>query len=264
MFLIRKPTDNYYINRFDAPSFNFYKCPAQNFLINNAQFSSLIQSKYEKVYKRILLIAHSKSNYQKSIFALLEYLKLPIRVEFFDLHKQLLILNITNTGLFNLIVFEDYRIFYNLSDANKLELLNYCNNFGIGMISFLFYDISKRGTFFSHFTANGKQVVKNLRFIANSGVNFIAKTSVEFLVNSYSNDWTLFSNVTGQSILVASDINNNNLSATILVHEPFNIPHIIFGQNLDLWIIKIAFLDALIYLKVADIDLERLKNDFFF
>lgn len=257
IFLIRGSGTDSQIKRFQAPTFNLYKCPAETSSIKEAYRSSPIKSKRTLLYKRILLIANVGSSYQKSIFALLEYLKFPIRVEFYRINGQLPILKIAGEGQFNLIVFDDYRLFDSLSGENKIELLNYCDEYGIGMISFLFSNVKENGILFPHFTAKGKQFVKNLRFMVDSGVNFIAKSSIGFLVDSYTQDWTLFSNITGQSILVASNINNDDLTAALLVRECFNVSHIIFGQNLEHWIMKVAFMDALIYLNVADWDLER-------
>lgn len=257
IFLFHSLNNNNQTKRFEAPKFNLYECPAQNFLNQNFKTSSPIYSKNLKLDKRILLIVNFKSKNQKFISSLLEYLKIPIRVEFIKSNAQFLVLNIKNKGLFNLIVFEDYSLFNNLSDVNKLELLNYCNEFKVGIISFLYNNVDKSGVLFSHFIASGNQMVKNLRFVANSGINFVAKTSISFLVDTFIDDWTLFSNVKGKPILIATDVNNNNLSTAILVYEKFNVSHIIFGKNLDYWIIKLGFLDALIYFNVVNFDLER-------
>lgn len=206
----------------------------------------------KKVISRILIISNSK--HQKLIYDFLNYFKVSIRVEKFDNN---LVLEIVDEGRFSLIVFDDYRLFQQLNAKERRLLIDYCQHYNVGIISFYLNEVLYVTT--EAFTIYGAQYVQNIQIPENSPVRFVGKFSNLLVVpEPYKSDWTLFDNLlNATSILIAEDYYKNKKSVAILISD--EIEHIVIGKSLEEWIIKIIFLDSVIYMapNIAKYELEK-------
>lgn len=243
--------------RYNAQPYSLYTCPIQR-CSHVVGVKKGIKKFNGSNIKRFLVICSTGSFRHKSIISFLNYVKVPIRIGTVD---DLSILSIADISRFSVIIFESYHTYNLLSIEKKEKLLKFCAENNIGIISFLAYDEAKTEVSQQQFNLKVNQNIASLTFLDNV-VNFVAKAGCSFALDSLNSGWTFFGSVNSSSystILYATDPYYNDYAVEVLLQELYNVQHIILGQHIDNWIIKIAFLDALSYVapNVVDYDLNR-------
>uniref|UniRef100_A0AC35FTS7 [heparan sulfate]-glucosamine N-sulfotransferase n=1 Tax=Panagrolaimus sp. PS1159 TaxID=55785 RepID=A0AC35FTS7_9BILA len=173
------------------------------------------------------------------------------KLEVFDGGELLLELK---KGRFSIIIFEDYNTYLTLDPKNKQSLLNYCSKNKVGIISFIGFG----GDNYAFEKETGAEIVSNevithLHFSNNSRVPFIAKKNNKLsLSEKDGSGWTIFypqKSSSFQPFIACED--SGGINAAVAIHDNginSNVEHIIFGQNLQHFFIKIAFWDSLLYM----------------
>ena len=238
--------------RTKARPFSLYKCPINNSpdILNERNYAYDLQWGGE-TNSRVLLVARQDSIYAKTLANFIHYLKIPVRTEVFDGAEFLLE---SKKGRFSIIVFEDFNNYLSLNQANKKSLLDYCSRNKVGIISFM----GSGGDGFEFQQETGAEIlsnegVTNLHFSNSSKIPYIAKRGrVLSLTEAESAGWTAFNiqkSNTFHPFIACEDSGGND--AAVAIHDNgsvSNVEHIIFGQNLQHFFIKIGFWDALLYM----------------
>lgn len=236
--------------RVKARNFSLYECPSNDEIINDRNFAYNLQWQNE-TNLRVLLIIRQDSIYAKTLSTFVHYLKIPVRVEVFDGGELLLELK---KGRFSIIIFEDYNTYLTLDPKNKQILLNYCSKNKVGIVSFIGFG----GDNYAFEKETGAEIVSNevitnLHFSNNSRIPFIAKKNRKLsLSEKDGTGWTIFypqKSSSFQPFIACED--SGGINAAVAIHDNgiiSNVEHIIFGQNLQHFFIKIAFWDSLLYM----------------
>lgn len=241
--------------RYKARPYSLYQCPSNVTSFHTPIRNYAYNTKYSnETTLRVLLISGIDSKYNRVISDFIHYLKLPVRIEVLDNHELLLELI---TGRFSIIVFENHHLYLKLSDKDKDKLHRYCIKFKVGIISF-FYDTTDAKEFTSNTGIEIKfnEQVTEIEFNKNSRIPFVGKKNVKLpITNEYENGWTVFAinnESSWKSYITCTDYNEEKVS--IAVHNHGDVEHVIFGNNLDHFIFKIAFWDVLLYMSRGSVE----------
>lgn len=246
--------------RFEALKLPLYECRGRETIkeFQEPFIQWLSKNKPSNVHLRILIVADLKSKHVKEITKIIGYFKVPIRVES---PETIQLFEIVLEGRFSLIIFDDYRHFLGFSNEEKELLLDYCRKFNVGIISF--YSSSAETSSeakMEQFMVYEAEYAVNLRFPENSPIRFVAKSSAVLpSPEQYRPDWALFDNFTnGTAILLAENYYGDVKAAAFLMRQN-NSDHIIIGNSLQYWIVKLTLLDSIIYMapNLAQYNLEK-------
>uniref|UniRef100_A0A914YAX4 Heparan sulphate-N-deacetylase domain-containing protein n=1 Tax=Panagrolaimus superbus TaxID=310955 RepID=A0A914YAX4_9BILA len=238
--------------RVKARNFSLYECPS------NENFDTIINRNYAYNLKwqnetnlRVLLIKRQESIYAKTLATFIHYLKIPVRSEVFDVSELLLDLK---EGRFSIIIFEDYNIYLNLDSKNKQILMDYCSKNKVGIISFFGFGgdnlaFEKE----THVKFVSDEVITDLHFTNDSKIPFVAKKNRKLsLSQKDGSGWSVFYPQSMSSYHpFITCVDSGGIDAAVAIHDNGSISHvehIIFGQNLQHFFIKLAFWDALLYM----------------
>lgn len=259
--------DEVRVRRFQPTTLPLYSCPA-----NGSDAESVTGSREHRTKpsshaakrSRILLITATNSTDYSDISAFLDYLKVPIRVESLGSegpsHQWLL--ELAGVGRYSLIVFSDYRLYYNLTNETRESISRYCAEFGVGLISFLPSRGGDEEEDFGLFTISNGQYAHNMRFPRNSPIRHIGKAdAARPFPGVYESDWALMRVHNNSAIVVlveAEDYYGRTGATGILLQVSSHAEHVILSHDtLGDWMMRLALLDSLIYFNVTDPDLER-------
>lgn len=237
--------------RFKARPFSLYQCPSESPSRSSPVQNFAYGSKSAgETASRVLLIAEQDSSYNKVLSDFIHHLRIPVRVEVLDGSE--LLLNLT-VGRFSVIVFESFHSYSRLGDPARQILLDYCKENKVGIISFL-RDPTDGIQFFKNTSVEvlTNQQVTDIEFDISSPVPYVGKKGVKLpLQFEVPSGWTIFrcDNTGWRSFISCQDSSGD--TASIAIHDNgqySGVEHIIFGSNLDHFIMKIGFWDALLYM----------------
>ncbi|KAG8454040.1 hypothetical protein GDO86_000611 [Hymenochirus boettgeri] len=180
-----------------------------------------------------------------------------------------------HTGKYALIIYENFMKYINMDMWNKELLDKYCLQYGVGIIGFIKNNENNIKSFnpkgFS-FRVHSNMVVKNCCINPHTPLLHIAKPSKSGKGPLLGNEWTTFEVndsyyqpvvFTKIKMPVSEPIQLSKVSmfATVIhdlgLHD--GIERVFFGNNLNFWLHKLIFVDAISFLskKTLTLSLER-------
>ncbi|XP_048364779.1 bifunctional heparan sulfate N-deacetylase/N-sulfotransferase 3 isoform X2 [Sphaerodactylus townsendi] len=223
----------------------------------------------------LVFVESQYSTLGQDIIMILESSRFQYHIEIASGKGDLPVLIDKNKGKYILVIFENIFKYVNMDSWNRGLLDKYCGEFGVGVIGF--HKSSENTLQTSQlkgfpFHIHGNVGIKDCCINPHSPLLHVTKSSKFDKGPLPGNDWTVFhiNHSAYQPVILAKVKSPENLSPPIIkgalhatvVHDlglHDGIQRILFGQNLNFWLHKLIFIDAVCFLsgKRLKLSLDR-------